>query len=51
MVAVFVLLSIYVSAISLTAAGMMSYVRSITIAMDNRQLFEDLKSWGRTGRM
>ena len=46
MVAVFVLLSIYVSAISLTAAGMMSYVRSITIAMDNRQLFEDLKKLG-----
>ncbi len=46
MVAVFVLLSIYVSIISLTAAGIMSYIRSITIAMDNRQLFEDLKKLG-----
>lgn len=46
LVAVFVLLSLYVSVISLTAAGIMSYVRSITIAMDNRQLFEDLKKLG-----
>ena len=46
LVAVFVLLSIYVSIISLTAAGIMSYVRSVTIAMDNRQLFEDLKKLG-----
>lgn len=44
--AVFVLLSIYISVISLTAAGIMSYIRSITIAMDNRQLFEDLKRLG-----
>ncbi len=46
MVAVFVLLSLYVSVISLTAAGIMSYIRSITIAMDNRLLFEDLKKLG-----
>ncbi len=46
MVAVFVLLSIYISVISLTAAGIMSYIRSITIAMDNRQLFEDLRRLG-----
>lgn len=45
-VAVFVLLSIYISVISLTAAGIMSYIRSITIAMDNRQLFEDLRRLG-----
>ena len=45
-VAVYVLLSIYVSVISLAAAGIMSYVRSVTIAMDNRQLFEDLKKLG-----
>lgn len=44
--AVFVLLSIYISVISLTAAGIMSYIRSITIAMDNCQLFEDLKRLG-----
>ena len=46
MVAVFVLLSLYISIISLTAAGIMSYIRSVTIAMDNRQLFEDLKKLG-----
>lgn len=46
MVAVFVLLSIYIFVISLTAAGIMSYIRSITIAMDNRQLFEDLRRLG-----
>ena len=40
------LLSLYVSVISLAAAGIMSYVRSVTIAMDNRQLFEDLKKLG-----
>lgn len=46
MFAVFVLLSLYISIISLTAAGIMSYIRSVTIAMDNRQLFEDLKKLG-----
>ena len=45
-VAVFVLLSLYISIISLTAAGIMSYIRSVTIGMDNRQLFEDLKKLG-----
>lgn len=45
-VAVFVLLSIYISVISLTAAGIMSYIRSVTIAMDNRRLFEDLRRLG-----
>ena len=45
-VAVYVLLSIYVSVISLAAAGIMSYVRSVTVAMDNRQLFEDLRKLG-----
>lgn len=46
MVAVFVLLSLYISIISLAAAGIMSYIRSITIALDNRQLFEDLRKLG-----
>lgn len=46
LVAVFVLLSIYISVIALASAGMMSYVRSVTIAMDNRQLFEDLRKLG-----
>ena len=39
-VAVYVLLSIYVSVISLAAAGIMSYVRSVTVAMDNWQLLD-----------
>ena len=46
MVAVFVLLSVYIAVISLAAVGVMTYVRSVTIAMDNRQLFSDL---GRLG--
>lgn len=46
LVAVFVLLSIYISVISLAAAGIMSYIRGVTIAMDNRRLFEDLKKLG-----
>lgn len=46
MVAVFVLLSVYIAVISLAAVGVMTYVRSVTIAMDNRQLFGDL---GRLG--
>lgn len=46
MVAVFVVLSIYISVIALAAAGIMSYIRSITIAADNRQLFEDLGKLG-----
>lgn len=46
MVAVFVLLSLYIAVISLTAAGIMSYIRSITVAMDNRQLFENLRRLG-----
>lgn len=45
-VAVFVLLSVYIAIISLSAVGVMSYVRSITIAVDNRQLFEDMKKLG-----
>ncbi len=46
LVAVFVLSSIYISVIALASAGIMSYVRSITIAIENRQLFEDLKRLG-----
>ena len=46
MVAVFVVFSIYISVIALAAAGIMSYIRSITIAIDNRQLFEDLGKLG-----
>lgn len=46
MVAVFVLLSVYIAVISLAAVGVMTYVRSVTIAMDNRQLFCDLERLG-----
>lgn len=46
MVAVFVLLSAYIAIISLASIGVMTYVRSITIAIDNRQLFKDLKRLG-----
>lgn len=46
LVGVFVLLSVYIAIISLAAIGVMSYVRSMTIAMDNRQLFESLKRLG-----
>lgn len=44
--AVFVLLSVYIAIISLAAIGVMSYVRSITIAIDNKQLFFDLQRLG-----
>lgn len=46
MVAVFVLLCIYIAIISLSAMGVMSYVRSMTIAQENRKLFEDLERLG-----
>ena len=46
MIAVFVLLSAYIAIIALAAIGVMTYVRSITIAVDNRQLFEDMKKLG-----
>lgn len=46
MTAVFVLLSAYIAIISLAAVGVMTYVRSITIAVDNRQLFKDLERLG-----
>lgn len=46
LVAVFVILSLYVSVIVLASAGIMSYVRSVTIAMDNRQLFLDIRKLG-----
>ncbi|NLD19409.1 MAG: ABC transporter permease [Clostridiales bacterium] len=46
MVSIFVLMSIYISIISLAAVGIMNYVRSVTIAEDNRVLFGDLKKLG-----
>lgn len=46
MIAVFILLSFYIAVISLASVGIMTYVRSVTIAIDNRQLFIDLKKLG-----
>lgn len=46
MVAIFVLLSFYISVISLAAVGVMAYVRSLTIAVDNQQLFWDIRRLG-----
>lgn len=46
MIAVFILLSFYIAVISLASVGIMTYVRSVTIAIDNRQLFMDLKKLG-----
>lgn len=46
MVAIFVLLCVYIAIISLSAIGVMSYVRSVTIAMENKKLFEDLEKLG-----
>ncbi len=36
MIAVFVMLSAYIAIIALAAIGVMTYVRSVTIAVDNR---------------
>lgn len=46
MVAVYVLLSIYISILSLTSCSVMSYVRSLTIALDNKNMFADLRRLG-----
>lgn len=46
MVAIFVLLCVYIAIISLSAIGVMSYVRSVTIAIENKKLFEDLEKLG-----
>ncbi|MDO4546322.1 MAG: ABC transporter permease [Bacillota bacterium] len=46
MVSIYVLLCIYIAIISLVAIGIMNYVRSVTIAEDNRILFGDLERLG-----
>ncbi len=46
MVAIFVLLCAYIAIISLAAMSVMGYVRSMTVAMDNQKLFEDLEKLG-----
>ncbi|MBO1306044.1 ABC transporter permease [Enterococcus sp. 669A] len=44
--AVFFLLFVYVAIICLAAVGIIAYTRSITIAINNKQLFEDLTKLG-----
>lgn len=46
LVAIYVLLSVYVAILSLTACSVMSYVRSVTIAIDNKNMFGDLQKLG-----
>lgn len=43
---VYIMLCLYIAIITLTAAAIMSYVRSISIASDNRALFENLSKLG-----
>ncbi|MDE6319482.1 MAG: ABC transporter permease, partial [Lachnospiraceae bacterium] len=45
-VCVYVMLCLYIVIITLAAAAIMSYVRSISIASDNRTLFENLSKLG-----
>ena len=44
--AVFFMLFIYVAIICLAAVGIIAYTRSVTIGMNNKQLFDDLKKLG-----
>lgn len=45
-VCVYIMLCLYIAIITLAAAAIMSYVRSISIASDNRTLFENLSKLG-----
>lgn len=46
LISVYVMLSLYVFIISLTAVSVMAYVRSISVATDNKGLFESLTKLG-----
>lgn len=46
LISVYVMLSLYICLISLAAISVMSYVRSISVASDNRELFESLRKLG-----
>lgn len=50
LISVYVMLCLYIFIISLAAIGVMTYVRSISIAMDNRELFESLSKLGAGNR-
>jgi hypothetical protein len=44
--AVYLMMFIYISIICFTTVAIIAYTRSITIAVDNKQLFDDLKKLG-----
>ncbi len=46
LISVYVMLSVYIFIISMAAVSVMSYVRSISVAADNRPLFESLSKLG-----
>ncbi|MGI6011549.1 MAG: FtsX-like permease family protein [Ruminococcus sp.] len=46
LISVYVMLSLYICLISLAAIGVMAYVRSISVASDNRELFTSLEKLG-----
>lgn len=46
LISVYVMLSVYIFIISISAVSVMSYVRSISVAEDNRALFESLAKLG-----
>lgn len=46
LISVYVMLSLYIFIISLTAVSVMAYVRSISVATDNKGLFESLTKLG-----
>ncbi len=46
MISVYVMLCLYIFIISLTAVSVMAYVRSISVATDNKRLFESLTKLG-----
>ncbi len=50
LISVYVMLSLYICLISLAAIGVMAYVRSVSVASDNRGLFESLKKLGADNR-
>lgn len=45
-ISVFIMLFIYISIVCFTAVGIISYTRSVTIAINNKTLFNDLKRLG-----
>ena len=46
MISVYVMLCMYICIIALAAIGVMTYVRSISVATDNKGIFESLTKLG-----